>query len=724
VTAGRVAVTWDAPAGRWRVEITPPSGGGPVAHPMAAHVDATGATWPMPDPATRPEGGDTGSWDRPAEEFVKLADAVARRTASVEQAVAYGRHLFDALLGPAGWAALDARAPGQPAGEPLVVLLEWDTSPLHRFVWELLHDGTGYLALRHGSPTVFLRLAGPPGAVAPAAVARLPRVLFAVGSALSDRRVRAGAEVMGVLRDIERGRGIRGTAVLARVLTSASLTRLGTECGRLTPDVVHLIGHGRWDAQAGVGRLTLADDAGSGEEEHTAAELAQALRTPTLVVVSACDSGYASTEAGLPLGAELAAAGVPIVVAMAGEISDTACRVFTRSVVASVAQGIGFTTALATGRRAAFAYAQNTPVKVDWALPAVFTRAALDATFILADPVAVGAVREVIEGHGYVAAPLFAGRHELLDDLDALLGPGQPGALLLHSSYPYKIGGTRALQELAAEAVRLGHLPVRVGPFTSADAPATLEALVYMIALQMVRVADLEGVAPPRQTLQLAAQDPPAAAPSLDELLVLDRTGLPPRPDRSLVRALRADLFGLRDAVAAARPGVFAASAAPLLLLDDVHLCLDGLARLLALLSARGLGDAPQTLPVVVFGKEHNGAGALLKDERERGGRHGPLRFRELKPVERLEGGADRLAFLSWMLNPTCGVEDWPTMVLAPDAASPFPDQWLDTFREALRERNFYDPAAHHSFARYGLKYGLLVTGDDDAVLQAFGMLP
>jgi hypothetical protein len=462
------------------------------------------------------------------------------------------------------------------------------------------------------------------------------------------------------------------------------------------------------------------------------------------VVVSACDSGYASTEAGLPLGAELTAAGIPIVVAMAGEISDTACRVFTRSVVAAVARGIGFTTALATGRRAAFAYAQNTPVKVDWALPAVFTRAALDATFMLADPVAVGAVREVIEGHGHVAVPLFAGRHELLDDLDALLGSGQPGALLLHSSYPYKIGGTRALQELAAEAVRLGHLPIRVGPFTSADAPATLEALAYMIALQMVRVADLEGVDPPRRTLELAAADPePAAAassesavaprvpvaprvavPSLDDLLVLDRTALPPRSDRSLVRALREDLFNLRDAVAAARPGVFDPAAAPLLLLDDIHRYVDGLARLLALLSARGLGDAPQTLPVAVFGKEHDGVGALLKDKREHGGRHGPLRFRELKPVERLEDGADRLAFLSWMLNPTCGVEDWPTMVLAPDVASPYPDQWLDTFREALRERNFYDPAAHHSFARYGLRYGLLVTGDDDAVLQAFGMLP
>src|SRR5262249_23176241 len=180
--------------------------------------------------------------------------------------------------------------------------------------------------------------------------------------------------------------------------------------------------------QIGAGRLMPADGVRAGEE-HTAAELAQQLSSPeppTLVVVSACDSGLASTEAGLPLGAELTAAGVPIVVAMAGAISDTACRVFTRSVVASVAQGIGFTTALATGRRAAFAYAKNTPVKVDWALPAVFTRAALDATFMLADPAAVGSVREVIEAHEHVALPLFAGRHELLDDLDALLRPGQP----------------------------------------------------------------------------------------------------------------------------------------------------------------------------------------------------------------------------------------------------------------------------------------------------------
>ena len=155
----------------------------------------------MPHPSKRPADGDAASWDRTGADFRALADAVQARTASAQQAADYGRHLFDALLAP-GWAVLDS---SPPADEPLVVQLHWQPGPLHRFAWELIHDGRYHLALRPAAPVVLVRLAGSVRATPPATITRAPRVLFAVGCALNDGKVQAGAEVMGVLREIERG---------------------------------------------------------------------------------------------------------------------------------------------------------------------------------------------------------------------------------------------------------------------------------------------------------------------------------------------------------------------------------------------------------------------------------------------------------------------------------------------------------------------------------------
>lgn len=740
--AGTVSVTWTGDKnGHWTVVVTP-SGGTGVPYPMAAYRDETGATWPMPHPDSRPadgtDGADAASWERTGEEFTALAEAVSDRTASAEQAREYGRHLFDALLAP-GWSTLGA----MPAdGSPVVVQLRWDPGPLHRFAWELMHDGTGYLALRAPAPVVLVRLAGPEEAVAPPSAARPLRVLFAVGCALDDAQVRAGAEIMSVLREIERGADRQGSAVLARVLTSASLGTLRHACAELEPDIVHLIGHGRWDGEAKVGRLTLVPDgggAGAGAtgngEEHTAAQIATALcgpsgaPAPALVVVTACESGVASAAAGLPLGAELAASGVPIVIAMAGAISDTTCRIFTRSVVASAARGKDLTRALATGRYAAFAYASGTPDKVDWALPAIFARAPLPAGFALSDGSSAGAVTDVIARHKDVASPLFAGRPELLDDLDALLRQGNPNVLVLHSSYGKKIGGTRALQELAAEAVRMGHLPVRIGPFlTPTDAPVTFPMLALKIAQRMVSIARGADVPRPRRALLLlAGHDPGLAAdePSVNKLLSSLAAGPPAdRPVSAgwLVEELRADMFALRDGLAAKHPLVFRPRVAPLLLLDDVHMYTDCQDDLREQLTATGFGDAPVSLPVALFAKEHVDAGWKVMQFRAEEEALGYVKFRQLTHVTMLSDGKDELALLSWMLHPPRDIPGWWDAVLTPKE-SVKPKAWLGAFRMAMRDRDYYDSAGYEDFAHYALDNELLEIGDDDKILRTYGML-
>jgi hypothetical protein len=656
----------------------------------------------MPDPATRPANTDASSWDRTPTAFVALADAVMRRDATAAQAQEYGRHLFDALIGADGWSALtSAAAPG-----PLVVGLRWEATALHHVVWELLHDGQEFLALQNATPLVLVRLGNDTTASAPATIARLPRVLFAVGAA-NDLDLRAGAEVMGVLRGVERA----GGSVSSRVLAAATLADVAHECDRNQPDIVHLIGHGRWDIGADAGRLTFQSES-AGSEEHTGAEVAVAVGHPTLVVVSACDSGVARSEAGSPLAAELVASGVPIVIAMAGAISDTACRVFTRAVAAAVALGVPLVHALAQGRRASFAYTKLTPEKVDWALPAVFSRAPLDATFRLVDRQPIDDMRTWIERHDHGRLPLFAGRPSLLADLDELLKPqGNPGVLLLYSKYAQRVGGTSALRELAAEAVRLGHLPVRVGPFQQpSDAPTTFEAFIRAVMEQVERIADREGVDAPVGSLT----ELDAAVPAT-----------PAQRDRNLVKALRADLFQLRDRVATTA-SVLDPARPPVLLLDDVHLYDECLARLFAQLTGSGLGEAPTKLPVILFGKETAAAPSQLGELRDKKGMG--IAVRELCHVADLPDDAYRAAFLCWMLNPAGlsehnrhGVKDWPSGVLAPNDDS---EQWIDFFRGVISGKDFYDASAHRSTIEFALKHGYLVPGDDDAIMQAIGMLP
>jgi hypothetical protein len=75
-------------------------------------------------------------------------------------------------------------------------------------------------------------------------------------------------------------------------------------------------------------------------------------------------------------------------------------------------------------------------------------------------------------------------------------------------------------------------------------------------------------------------------------------------------------------------PRLFPEPRCPLLLLDDVEYYDKGLARLLGLLDAKGLGAAPTKLPVVLFGREDRGSGDLLKTERERHGSVQHKRFR------------------------------------------------------------------------------------------------
>ena len=174
----------------------------------------------------------------------------------------------------------------------------------------------------------------------------------------------------------------------------------------------------------------------------------------------------------LPFAAGLVAGGVPVVIAMAGDISDTACRVFTRALTQAIGHGVPSADAVIRGRGAAF-HARPDLDSADWALPAVFLAERLPADIRLVDTAAIKAMRQRIFDLNLGWDPVFCGRGEFIDAMDRLLDGSDPlNVLVAYTQDPAKsYGGLRLLQELAARAVRAGCFPVLLGPYDQDPPP-------------------------------------------------------------------------------------------------------------------------------------------------------------------------------------------------------------------------------------------------------------
>ena len=260
-----------------------------------------------------------------------LGDRVGKCTPEGEDVKLMGRYLFDALIGHNAWEAVCEAA--RTAGDPLVELaLTWAAADaeLNLLKWEMMHDGTEFLAASRRCAVAITRVVrDAPEPEHPLESLTAPvRVLFVIGLGLADPDIRAGAEIMGLLRSVEQGKG----AIVPYVLEQASIRALSREVQRFRPDVVHFIAHGRVSAQGG--ELLLRDDDDvSRAAPASAGRLLDALRCdedtrlPHLVVVTVCDSASAYGDT-VPLASELVKGGIPIVVGMTGVVSDPVCRLF------------------------------------------------------------------------------------------------------------------------------------------------------------------------------------------------------------------------------------------------------------------------------------------------------------------------------------------------------------------------------------------------------------
>lgn len=630
------------------------------------------------------------------QEAKTLASAVDEGAATPAELDRYGTLLFDAAFGPDNWRELTTAAIGQ--GAPHLELAIRGPQSLR---WEALHDGTNPVAAKgtgdHGQlsvaivrliPATIYRPQGTPHPLFP--VTRIPRMLYAAGSRLTDPKVRPGAEFMGIMRHLER----KGGWIQPRVLEQAAVPDLIRELERFKPDVLHVIGHGRRDPIEDRVRLELHPEPSGdpGDEFVTAGQLleifAAAGHLPAVVVLSACQTGSAASPDALPFAADLVGGGVPVVVAMAGDISDTACRVFARALTHAISHGTPIAKAVAIGRRAAF-YKAPGPANTDWVLPVVFLAENLPPEESLVDTTSTENARKRCRLLDLDWEPVFCGRGEFLTAMDRLLDAEDPLNVLVAytEDATRSYGGMRLLRELSARAVREGWLPVLLGPFDEAP-PVTRQDFADELRDRLDDMRAYLGL--PRREDRLAA-----AAASGPKALA--------QAIRDTFTELVADLPEDDPVRADPRPRV-------VLLCHRVDQWADVLPELFGpgpkMLGLHGLGAGEYPVPVVLTGADVSG----LKQARTDWG--SGARWAKFAPLGRFrmddDNPEDILAYLWWLLNP----EEGPVYAPKRDADR---DELRDLLRYAMRE------VIYQETALFGLAKAAksLFTSDTDSDILA-----
>lgn len=578
--------------------------GGPLAAPRDLRLCGTRPlAFPLPPadeaaalPAAAPHHALCNAPDETP--LIEAYSNIVARQPAEGGVVAFGRYLFDTLLGQARWAELD-RLAGE---EPVELALCWEAGDavMNRLPWEMMHDGQNFLA---ALPQVALTRRVRGTAATLAEIDSAPRVLFGVGSALDDAAISAGAEYMGLLRRLRHG----DLSLKTYLLPQASTATLADAIAWFEPTVVHLVSHGA--APGGKGHLILVDPTNKDKTVEVYADnLLGALTAngtrppPQIVVLNACYTAttelWEAGEVAFPLAVELVRGGVPVVVGMAGEVADQACRLFTRRLYEALLQGADVAQAVAEGRRAGITQGTDPRTTVDWAFPVLYLSDAVARPRLsVAVQLQEAAWQRVANEYATPAFPAFCDRHDLLKWHDLLLTADprvQRAAahretdlqvLAIHTEgrdtpdvEGPRFGRTWLLREYAAKAVRDGHVPVLVSRDvlggSTIDWPRDLESLIELILQAAGQTAAHFAVEPPGACLSevlwgdLQAGDPLPAC--------IRGEFVPPKKTANnaphlAAAALRADLLAFLERVRALRPARDRAHTRLLLLIDDVH---------------------------------------------------------------------------------------------------------------------------------------------------------
>ena len=634
----------------------------------------------------------------------------------------FGRYLFQTLIG-SNWSAMLALANAQGV-QAIDLALSWDqeVNDLHRLNWEMMHDGNGFLAAMHPPTVAVTRLVSRPDQDL-TVIELPPRILFVVGSSLSDPDIQPGYEIYSLLHNLKLG----GRSVNSRLLERAKPSVLAAVIDSFEPHVVHFICHGGID-QHSRGFLKLELDEKETEQARFAAQLLQYLRgekgekpLPPMVVLSACHSGnlLGPSETG-PLAAELVAGGVPVVIGMAGRVSDLACRLFTRRFGDALVQGLPLVLATAQGRRFAFGHGHAPDTSVDWAFPTLFTSTQVTADYAPSTAVKVGAKSAA---DGWIAAfdleranePVFCNRNDCFTAYYKLL-QGKP-VLIVRGER--SMGKSRLIRELAARAIRDGHVPIMISSDEPLwDPPKTMEDLRKELIRAIFKACEIFGLIP--AAAQLIALGQPEGS-QLDATLkaYLDVEGKV--TTKILLKALGIDLNEMMARAEAAPQFTEGAVHRPIVLLDQIHLYdQEFLKNLDQALGKGGLGYSEENPIPLILAFEPTAAADKVITLTE--SKRTWLTVLDLEPFSR-EKDQDLMAYRRVLLNPF-NRELFPNVsdkafAVNPEAAPTDVGEWFDVVRNVLDGRpGRLIENTLYGFARLAKDQEVLLEGDDLVLLE------
>jgi hypothetical protein len=624
-----------------------------------------------------------------------------KRSPGADEVRQFGKYLFDVLLGAELWGRI-LREAG--SSDNVELALSWgaDEIDLHRLNWELMRAPSGALASGRVGITRIVQDSDRPAAPVPAP----PRLLFVVGTDLYDQRIRPGAECLGLLREVEEQSG--SWSLYTRVLLDASPSRIEHLAAEFQPDIIHVISHGRVDPLTGKTQLWLQLDPTEQDEtlhwrtgEQLLLSFERAGRLPSLVVLSACETGamMGGHQTGV-MAAELVKGsprgGIPVVVGMAGRVADTACRFFTQRFTAALVAGDPLWKAAAEGRAAAFAGGADPGASVDWAFPVVYMSAGVPEDYT---PVMVGDVNEARRLESWIGSydrerdPVFCGRDHCFAAYYEMWEEGAPPVLALVGDQGY--GKTRTLGELAAQAIRDGHVPVLLRGEPPRSTKELCKALSRAV-LDTYRAFGLTG--PDLPNSLLLGTDPESLTGEVRREWVRESKEL---NGRVLRRAVMEDLSTLTAEVEAQYPLAGGRRREPLLLMDDLQeldaqvlndLFNDGGFDSLGM--GQRVGNKDMILRVIVAFVVNDTAGSILRPvargtDRSRNW----LEVVELQPFNSTEA-EDRLVIERVLLHPPRrrvlpATEEertpYKSLVINPEASAENVDKWMRHLRRAAQ---------------------------------------
>jgi hypothetical protein len=310
--------------------------------------------------------------------------------------------------------------------------------------------------------------------------------------------------------------------------------------------------------------------------------------------------------------------------AMTGEVSEQACRLYTRRLVHAAGSGLPAAKAVAEGRRAALLATPVPGEQLDWAMPTLFTARSVGPGFRLIDPAEPRKVMRLADELGLRKRPVFIGRDDILRRAGDLFDPDPDRSLgfigLTREGMLAGLGGTRLLREIGLSLLRAGHVPVFLGPYDDRNAPRSLRAVVAEILGLAVKLATTQGVPLPALSLLGTSACGAGAggagaggfADVLTALRALRHNPGPPLDPEITRLALSADLAALAAGMTSVGPP-FGPHTRVVVLADSLHQWAGAVDDLIMIFSASGLGTVQHPVPVIATYSLASGMGPALK---------------------------------------------------------------------------------------------------------------